>query len=172
MLADSDIPLEIEGLAFEDATDRQMPTHRFVEQVRNLIDSSTISESGALQGPRGSLRDQSAWFAFAVDIVLVIDATGSMAAFLDTAKRSARRLYQNIDLSLRSIGKSVDEIRVRIVVFRDFYQRNPGSASIIEETAFFDLPSEIKRFARSVGRIKSTSPDMDGRANGLEALAK
>lgn len=170
-LADADIPLELEGLVFEDARERQMPTLRFVQQLRSLIGASTVSRARTPQGPT-TIRGHDAWFTYAIDIVLAIDATGSMAAFLDTVKRSARRLYQDIDLSLRSMSKSTDELRIRVVVFRDFYQRNSVSTSSIEGTKFFSMPSELEQFARYVEKIQPTSPDMDGRANGLEALAE
>jgi hypothetical protein len=171
-LADADIPLEVEGLLLEDATNGQMPTLRFVEQTRNLIGAEMNIASTTLQGSATINREHGVLFTYSIDIVLVIDATGSMAAFIDTVKRSARRLYQDIDLSLRSMSKRVDELRIRVVVFRDFYQRNLSTASILEGTAFFRLPRELEQFARYIGKIEPTRPDMDGRANGLEALAE
>jgi hypothetical protein len=171
-LVDADIPLEIEGLLLEDVTNGQMPALRYVEQIRDLIGAEMKTAPTTFQRPAIIDREHGALFTYSIDIVFVIDATGSMAAFLDTLKRNARGLYRDIDLSLRSVGKSVDELRIRVVVFRDFYQTNSSTASTLEETAFFRLPDELEQFALYIGKIEPTSPDMDGRANGLEALAE
>src|SRR5690349_16824340 len=57
--------------------------------------------------------------SYAVDIVFCIDVTGSMTPILDAVKANALRFYQDVQSNLTAKGKNVDELRVRVVAFRD-----------------------------------------------------
>ena len=57
---------------------------------------------------------------YAVDIVFCIDVTGSMTPILDRVKDNALRFYDDVQKNLTDKGKNVDELRVRVIAFRDF----------------------------------------------------
>ena len=56
---------------------------------------------------------------YGVDIVFCIDVTGSMTPILDAVKANALRFYEDVQTNLTAKGKIVDELRVRVVAFRD-----------------------------------------------------
>ena len=49
-----------------------------------------------------------------VDIVMCIDATGSMGGILDAVKSNALNFYGDLISSMRKKGKQVNELRIRI----------------------------------------------------------
>ena len=105
--------------------------------------------------------------SYAVDIVFCIDVTGSMTPILDAVKANALRFYDDVLANLIDKGKNVDELRVRIIAFRDF-AADPDSA--LEESSFFLLPDERTIFSAFVD---SLVPEGGGDApeSGLEAVA-
>ena len=105
--------------------------------------------------------------SYAVDIVLCIDVTGSMKPILDAVKANALRFYDDVQANLIDKGKNIDELRVRIIAFRDF-AADPDSA--LEESSFFLLPE--KRTILSAF-VDSLVPEGGGDApeSGLEAVA-
>ena len=60
---------------------------------------------------------------YAVDIVFCIDVTGSMTPIIDAVKANALRFYDDVQANLTDKGKNVDELRVRVIAFRDFARR-------------------------------------------------
>jgi hypothetical protein len=105
--------------------------------------------------------------SYAVDIVFCIDVTGSMTPILDAVKANALRFYDDVQTNLTDKGKNVDELRVRIIAFRDF-AADPESA--LQESSFFVLPDERTIFSAFVD---SLVPEGGGDApeSGLEAVA-
>jgi hypothetical protein len=75
---------------------------------------------------------------YAVDIVFCIDVTGSMTPILDAVKANALRFYDDVQYNLTAKGKNVDELRVRVIAFRDFVA--DGEAAL-QESPFFRLPT-------------------------------
>ena len=114
---------------------------------------------GAAQGAKG--------LTYAVDIVFCIDVTGSMTPILDAVKANALRFYDDVKANLTDKGKNVDELRVRIIAFRDF-AADPESA--LQESSFFALPEERAIFSAFVDGLV---PEGGGDApeSGLEAVA-
>src|SRR5215204_2472288 len=104
---------------------------------------------------------------YAVDIVFCIDVTGSMSPILDRVKDNALRFYDDVQKNLTDKGKNVDELRVRVIAFRDF--RADGAAAL-QESPFFSLPAEQGGFAEFV---RGLVPEGGGDApeSGLEAVA-
>jgi hypothetical protein len=104
---------------------------------------------------------------YAVDIVFCIDVTGSMAPILDRVKDNALRFYDDVQKNLTDKGKNVDELRVRVVAFRDFTADGPAA---LQESPFFRLPEEQAGFAEFV---RGLVPEGGGDApeSGLEAVA-
>ncbi|MET0863467.1 MAG: VWA domain-containing protein [Nakamurella sp.] len=105
--------------------------------------------------------------SYAVDIVFCIDVTGSMTPILDAVKANALRFYDDVQANLTDKGKNVDELRVRIIAFRDF-AADPESA--LQESSFFLLPDERTIFSAFVDGLV---PEGGGDApeSGLEAVA-
>jgi hypothetical protein len=117
-----------------------------------------ISQS-SLAAPRG--------LSYAVDIVFCIDVTGSMAPILDSVKANALGFYDDVQTNLTAKGKNVEQLRVRVVAFRDFVA--DGDAAL-EESPFFTLPAERAGFAEFVnGLIPQGGGDQP--ESGLEAVA-
>jgi hypothetical protein len=104
---------------------------------------------------------------YAVDIVFCIDVTGSMSPILDQVKSNALRFYDDVQKNLTDKGKNVDELRVRVVAFRDF---KADGAAALQESSFFSLPEEQASFADFV---RGLVPEGGGDApeSGLEAVA-
>lgn len=105
-------------------------------------------------------------FTYAVDIVLVIDATGSMGSIIDRVKSGALRFHDELGKVMAEKDKHVDELRVRVVVFRDYYA---GDEEPLVASEFFALPEQQDSFARFVGSIRATGGG-DEPENSLEAL--
>ena len=58
--------------------------------------------------------------SYAVDIVFCIDVTGSMSPIIDQLKANALRFYDDVQSKLKVMRKNVDQLRVRVIAFRDF----------------------------------------------------
>lgn len=101
-----------------------------------------------------------------VDICFCIDKTGSMGPIINTVKKNALNLYQDVLNSLISKNKHVSQFRIRVIWFGDY---------IADETPmliskFLTMPDDLDKFETFV---KSVKPDGGGDApeDGLEALA-
>ena len=55
-----------------------------------------------------------------VDMVFCIDATGSMRHVLDLVKQNALNLYRDIVAEMEKKHKVIDQLRVRVIAFRDY----------------------------------------------------
>jgi hypothetical protein len=104
---------------------------------------------------------------YAVDIVFCIDVTGSMTPILDAVKANALRFYDDVQQNLTAKGKNVDELRVRVVAFRDLVA--DGEAAM-EESPFFSLPAELSAFSEFVNGLRAEGGG-DAPESGLEAVA-
>jgi hypothetical protein len=105
--------------------------------------------------------------SYAVDIVFCVDVTGSMTPILDQVKANALRFYSDVQSNLTAKGKAIDELRVRIVAFRDIVA--DGEAAL-QESPFFALPAEETGFS---GFVNGLVPEGGGDPpeSGLEAVA-
>jgi hypothetical protein len=113
----------------------------------------------SLAAPRG--------LTYAVDIVFCIDVTGSMTPILDSVKANALGFYDDVQMNLTAKGKHVEQLRVRVVAFRDFAA--DGDAAL-EESPFFTLPAERAGFAEFVNGLVPQGGG-DHPESGLEAVA-
>jgi hypothetical protein len=104
---------------------------------------------------------------YAVDIVFCIDVTGSMTPILDAVKANALRFYEDVQTNLTAKGKIVDELRVRVVAFRDLVA--DGEAAIAE-SSFFLLPGQQGAFSEFVGGLVAEGGG-DAPESGLEAVS-
>lgn len=73
--------------------------------------------------------------ATVVDLIFVIDGTKSMQNALDAAKARALSMYKDIVAGLASKNRVVRKMRVKVIVFRDFYV----DARPYEESDYFVL---------------------------------
>lgn len=104
---------------------------------------------------------------YAVDIVLCVDATGSMMPVLDSVKASALQFHDRLHNVMAKKDKSISQLRLKVIVFRDF---GDDPADAIEQTGFLHLPSEAKDFENFIRGIDATGGG-DIPESGLEALA-
>jgi hypothetical protein len=105
--------------------------------------------------------------SYAVDIVFCIDVTGSMTPILDQVKANALRFYDDVQSNLTAKGKNIDELRVRVVAFRDIVA--DGEAAL-QESPFFALPTEQGGFSAFVNGLTAEGGG-DAPESGLEAVA-
>ncbi len=113
----------------------------------------------SMAAPRG--------LSYAVDIVFCIDVTGSMQPIIDAVKTNALRFYDDVQTNLTDKGKNVDQLRVRVLAFRDFAA--DGSAAM-QESPFFALPTERAGFSDFVNSLIAEGGG-DAPESGLEAVA-
>ena len=104
---------------------------------------------------------------YAVDIVFCIDVTGSMSPIIDQVKANALRFYDDVQSNLTAKGKNVDQLRVRVIAYRDFVA---DGAAALAASAFFTLPGERASFSDFVSGLIAEGGG-DAPESGLEAVA-
>lgn len=102
-----------------------------------------------------------------VDMVFCIDATGSMDGIINMVKKNALNLYSDVMSHMAKKNKHIDQLRVRIVAFRD-YLADGDDAMLV--TDFFNLPQQAEDFENCVKSIEAFGGG-DDPEDGLEALA-
>ncbi len=127
------------------------------------VQSSSAPPPTATSTPRPAPHS----LTYTVDIVFCIDVTGSMTPIIDAVKANALRFYQDVQTNLTEKGKNVDELRVRVIAFRDF---NADPETALRESSFFSLPAEQTIFSAFVEGL-SAEGGGDAPESGLEALA-
>ena len=55
-----------------------------------------------------------------VDMCFCIDATGSMGPVISQVKQNALSFYKDVTREMERKQKSLDNMRVRVIVFRDY----------------------------------------------------
>jgi hypothetical protein len=106
---------------------------------------------------------------YTVDIVLVVDATGSMRDIIERVKSRALAFHSDLDAKMKEEGKTIDQLRLRVVVFRDFYADSAEES--LQASPFFTLPAQKDEFANFVGRVTAHGGG-DDPETGLEGLAE
>jgi hypothetical protein len=120
---------------------------------------SPAADQSSLSAPRG--------LKYAVDIVFCIDVTGSMTPIIDQVKANALRFYDDVQSNLTAKGKNVDQLRVRVIAFRDFAA---DGAAALDESPFFTLPDDRASFSEFVDGLVAEGGG-DAPESGLEAVA-
>lgn len=105
--------------------------------------------------------------AYVVDIVLCIDGTSSMASHIERIKETAIKLLDGILLEARTRVLQVSNLRVKIIVFRDYLTDGEYA---IQMTDFSSYPEEKESVVSLLNEI-STFSSGDGTTDGMEALA-
>jgi von Willebrand factor type A domain len=104
---------------------------------------------------------------YAVDIVLCIDTTASMGPVLENVKSSALSFQERLSAVMAEKGKSISQLRVKVIAFRDFGDRADDA---LEETEFFQLPGDVDAYEDFVRKLEPRGGG-DTPESGLEALA-
>jgi hypothetical protein len=107
--------------------------------------------------------------SYSVDLVLVIDATGSMGPIIGWVQSSALSFHDDLAEHMNEIGKTVNSLRVRVVAFRDFYA--DSAAESLMASDFFRLPEQRGNFADFLRGIRASGGG-DEPETGLEGLAE
>ena len=103
-----------------------------------------------------------------VDIVFCIDITGSMAPTIQNVKDLTLSLYDELINTMdNEYQRRVDEMRVKVFAFRDYYC--DGSEAMLESD-YFILPDEKNKFYNFVSNLEAAGGG-DEPENSLEALA-
>ena len=89
---------------------------------------------------------------YAVDIVLCIDTTASMRPVLENVKSSALSFHDRLRTVMEEKGKSISQLRVKVIAFRDFGDRADDA---IEETEFFRLPEDSGAYEDFVRKLET-----------------
>lgn len=105
--------------------------------------------------------------SYCVDICMLIDATGSMSHIIGEVKENAINFCTKFHEAMEATGKNVDELRIKVIPFRDF--KYDGAQSM-GESEFFRLPEQNEAFRNYVNNI-SASGGGDEPENALEAMA-
>lgn len=104
---------------------------------------------------------------YGVDLVFCIDVTNSMDHILDTVKDNALRFYQDFKETMDKKKKSVSELRIRIIAFRDYFYDKEQAMLV---TDFFKFPEQAEDFRACLASIEADGGG-DDEEDGLEALA-
>ncbi|MBQ8922427.1 MAG: VWA domain-containing protein [Oscillospiraceae bacterium] len=102
-----------------------------------------------------------------VDLVFVIDATGSMTDLLDLVKTNALNFYPDLMRVMEEKKKIIDALRIKVVAFRDYVEDREDA---MLRTNFFNLPADDQIFRETVNSIEAFGGG-DEPEDGLEALA-
>lgn len=103
---------------------------------------------------------------YSVDMVLCIDATGSMIPVIDNVKSNALKFHDDIKEALAKKGKHINNLRIKVILYRDFVA--DGDAAF-KESKFFEFPDEVDNFKSFINDIKADGGGPEPE-NGLEAL--
>lgn len=106
--------------------------------------------------------------AYCVDIDMCIDATGSMGHLIEEVKRNAMSFCDKFHEAMQASGKNVDQLRIKVTVFRDF---GCDGADALQESRFFVLPDENEAYRDFVMGINPMGGG-DEPESALEAIAK
>ncbi len=101
-----------------------------------------------------------------IDIVMCIDGTGSMTPCIDNVKDSAKRFYTDFARAMTQYGSSVNVLRIKLIVFRDYLSDGQESMVI---SPFFELPADEDNLSAYMSSIQAKGGCGED-ANGLEAL--
>jgi hypothetical protein len=111
--------------------------------------------------------DNNGSLQYAVDIVMCIDATGSMFHILDHVKESALSFHTRLSKVMHDKGKAISQLRLKVIAFRDFGDRADDA---IEQTDFLVLPDQSAEYDRFVRGLNADGGG-DRPESGLEALS-
>lgn len=101
-----------------------------------------------------------------VDIVMCIDATGSMSPVINEVKKNATSIHERFLEGMEEEGKDVEKLRIKVITFRDY----KCDAEPMKESKFFVMPDEVDEFNAYVNGIEVKGGG-DLPENALEAIS-
>ena len=103
-----------------------------------------------------------------LDIIFCIDGTGSMAPCIDSVKRNARKFCEDfVDKMTNDFASSVEELNVKVIVFRDYAEDGKNSMVISE---WFELTAgDEDAYSKFLDSVVPEGGG-DDPENGFEAL--
>jgi len=112
------------------------------------------------------MQTQGKKLTYNVDIVFVIDSTGSMGHMVDLVKNNALSFHDQLMESMKKKQKTVEKLRVKIISFKDYIaDENPMLV-----TEFYNLPEQTERMREVMNSIMADGGG-DEPEDALEALA-
>ena len=105
-----------------------------------------------------------------VDIVFCIDVTGSMSPVIDLVKEKVRKFPHDLKDNLDKKGKIANNVRIRVVAFRDFGNDNSADAMQASEFFLVEPSTDMAKFESFVNGL-SASGGGDEPESALEALS-
>jgi len=105
-----------------------------------------------------------------VDIVFVIDCTGSMEPLLNAVKEKALGFDEEVKAALGTKSRQLNRLRIKVIGYRDHYVdwQDPTHPPI-QESDFFSLPEEKEAFSEFLNGLTHAGGE-DEPESGLEAL--
>ena len=105
-----------------------------------------------------------------VDMVFVIDCTGSMEPFLAKVKQMALSFHDQVREALGIKNRRIRKIRIKVIAYRDYYcdWADPDHPPMLI-SEFFTLPDEAEEFADFVNSLEAAGGE-DEPESALEAL--
>jgi hypothetical protein len=110
---------------------------------------------------------QSSGLTYAVDLVLCIDATGSMAPIIERVKANALKFHDDLMKAMHEKQKKINFLRAKVIFYRDYHD---NAAEPLLESPFFSLPDEEARFSDFIKPVGAAGGG-DEPESALEALA-
>ncbi len=106
-----------------------------------------------------------------IDIIFCIDGTGSMVPCIDRVRANAKKFYMDfVDSMTREFNSTVDELNVKVIVFRDYGADSYDMA--MAQSDWFDLTAgDTDLYEKYLDSIVADGGG-DLPENGLEALFK
>jgi len=101
-----------------------------------------------------------------VDLVFVIDATGSMTDLLDLVKENALNFFPDLMHVMGEKKKVIDQLRIKVVAYRDYLEDREDA---MLRTNFYTLPDDEIVFRDTVNSLEAFGGG-DEPEDGLEAL--
>ena len=114
-----------------------------------------------------------------VDIALVIDTTGSMEPVIETVKANALSFCADLNENLKRMQKSIDQLRVKVIAFKDFFGDGKESLQASPVLSLPDQNANLRNFVHNLyaagGGNQAHPTEFGSEAmppeSGLEALA-
>lgn len=105
---------------------------------------------------------------FEADVVLCIDATGSMGTTIEMIKENATSFYDDVKTACRKEGKVVESMNLCVVAFRDI---DVPENKAIEKSEMFSMPSQSDDLRSFLSGVKAYGGGSDVGELGLDAIA-
>ena len=91
-----------------------------------------------------------------------------MSGLINKVKNNASTFHRDLYGIMEKKGKNIDQLRVRLIVFRDYYA--DGAENAMLATDFYTLPEQTGEFQSALDIIEAKGGG-DDPEDGLEALA-